>query len=233
MNFLKELSVLLAELKADLRLSSKNTILFVDIDDTLFQTHAQVIVEDKETGEEITRLNSSEFNHYKLDSSSHKYNFKQFTDAMLFKTTSTVIKKTLDKLHVFQKTFDKPGKDYKNNKIIFITARANMDKKDVFLEAFERVGIRVHDKDRVYIRRVGSEMRSGETVHDAKARIMRNYLDSFRYERAIFFDDSESNLRAFQKTSSSYSDTEFLAIGVSSGQLFFWSEKRKQRRPVA
>jgi hypothetical protein len=232
LNFLEQLNSLLSDFKVySLGLEGKNTICFVDIDDTLFQTNAKVIVENKETGEEITQLSSSEFNSYKLKEN-EKFNFKQFTDASLFKTTSSVIRPTLEKLHVFQRTFKK-GEGYENNKIIFITARANMDDKDTFLEAFERVGINVSDKSRVYIRRAGSELKSGESIHDAKARIMKDYLNAFEYEKALFFDDSKSNLKAFINLSSSYPKTDFIAVGVSDGNLFRWDIKKKNTRPVA
>ena len=54
LDFLDKLKSLLTDFKIhNLNLNAKNTILFVDIDDTLFKTTAKVIVEDKDTNEEI------------------------------------------------------------------------------------------------------------------------------------------------------------------------------------
>lgn len=54
LDFLNKLKSLLSDFKIhNLNLNAKNTILFVDIDDTLFKTTAKVIVENKDTNEEV------------------------------------------------------------------------------------------------------------------------------------------------------------------------------------
>ena len=232
MNFLEQLNSLLSDFKIySLGLGRKNTIVFFDIDDTLFETKAKIIVEDKETNEEILQLTSSEFTNYKIKEN-EKFNFKQFGDAKLFHNSSEVIRSTLSKLHTFQSEGFKDKEGYKNNKIVFITARAKMDDEQTFYKKFESVGVKVSE-NKVEMRFVGSEIKPGESIHTAKARIMKDYLGAYEYEQAIFFDDAVSNLKAFMKLSSSYSNTKFITINVIDGKLFQISNKRKDTRPVA
>lgn len=233
LDFLDKLKSLLSDFKIhNLNLNAKNTILFVDIDDTLFKTTAKVIVEDKDTNEEIKQLDSMEFNTYKLQPN-EKYNFKQFKDSKIFNDTAKVINSTVRKLHNFQKTF-KNAEGYDHNKIIFITARADMNDKNIFLHSFIKAGIKVGDKSRVYIRRSGSELlNDSESIHEAKTRIMKEYLNSYPYEKAVFFDDSKDNLKSFMSLENEFNNTEFIAIEVSSGLLYKWSKKKKQIKPIA
>lgn len=65
-------------------------ISFFDIDETVFNTFAKIIVRDKNTGKEITQLTNQEFNSYKLKDN-EEFDFQQFGDAKIFKDTSKVI----------------------------------------------------------------------------------------------------------------------------------------------
>ena len=43
-----------------------STLHFFDIDETVFNTFAKIIVRDKDTGDEIAQLTNQQFNSYKL-----------------------------------------------------------------------------------------------------------------------------------------------------------------------
>ena len=75
-------------------------ISFFDIDETVFNTFAKIIVRDKNTGKEITQLTNQEFNSYKLKDN-EEFDFQQFGDAKIFKDTSKVIDSVMKRINYF------------------------------------------------------------------------------------------------------------------------------------
>lgn len=183
--------------------ASKRVINFIDIDDTLFKTGAKVKVLDKD-GNVVTELNSEEFNTYKLKPGEH-YDFSNFLDSDIFFNTAKPIKSVLDKINMLLN-------NARNNRIIFLTARADMKDKQKFLDTFRKYGIPVDNKNIVYIERAGNlNLKPSE----AKKIIVRKYITNSDYDIVRLIDDSEDNLSKFLELREEFPDKKFEAIRVT------------------
>jgi len=180
-----------------------NTINFVDIDDTVFKTDTKIRVVDKK-GNIKKRLSTEEFNKYVLKPG-ESYDFSESSDSDIFYRTAKPIKSVLNKINELLN-------NTKNNKIIFLTARADMNDKHKFLEVFRKYGIPVDNKDIVYIERAGNLMMEASV---AKRVIVEEYISNGDYDKVRLIDDSERNLREFLKLRQKYPNIEFEAIKVT------------------
>jgi len=95
------------------------------------------------------------------------------------------------------------------SKVIIITARANFDDKNKFLNTFRRYGI---DIDKVYVERAGN-LNLGSSAKN-KRFIFHKYLRAGKYERVRFFDDAMSNITMFKALNKHYPDVKFEAYHV-------------------
>lgn len=180
-----------------------NTLNFIDIDDTLFKTDTKVKVVNKD-GSMKRRLSSEEFNMYKLKPG-ETFDFSEFSDSSIFYQTAKPVKNVLDKVNIMLNN--------KNNRIIFLTARADMNDKNMFLAVFRKYGIPVDDKSLVYIERAGNLMLRAPI---AKRIVIEKYITANRNcNKVRLIDDSEHNLSEFLKLKSKYPDIEFEAIRVT------------------
>lgn len=146
--------------------SEIDTINFVDIDDTIFKTDTRIRVIDEE-GNVKKRLTTEEFDKYVLKPG-ESYDFSESLDSEIFYKTAKPIKNVLDKIHNILNRA-------KNNKIIFLTARADMNDKHKFLSVFKKYGIPVDNKNLVYIERAGNLMLEAPI---AKRIIIEKYLSN-------------------------------------------------------
>lgn len=162
-------------------------ISFVDIDETVFRTFAEIKV--IKNGKEIHSLNNQEFNSYELNDG-EKFDFGEFRDAKKFNNTSIPIPKTINRIKKMLSRIKETGS---KSKIIFLTARADFDDKKTFLDTFEKNGISM-DKSNVYVERSGN-IKTG-TVDEKKKKIMLKYLKEGIYRRARLIDDFKPNLKA-------------------------------------
>ena len=163
-------------------------ITFVDIDNTLFYTFAKINVIDDATGKVVKRLNNQEFNTYVLPKT-HHFDFGEFRSAEMFNKTSIPIPKTVKRVKKMIK-----GIDRRDSKIIFLTARTDLDDKELFLQTFREHGIPV---DRTYVERAGN-IQTG-TVANAKKKIIMKYINTGDYRRVRMLDDEDANLKMFLK----------------------------------
>jgi hypothetical protein len=163
----------------------------VDIDETVFSTFAKIHVVDKETGEVVRKLNNQEFNSYQLKDN-EEFDFKEFRDAELFRKTSKPIMPTIERL---KRMISMLKKNERGSKIIFLTARADFDNKQEFLQTFREYGIDVDFRPTVYIERVGN-LKSG-TIPERKERVILNYLKHEQYRRVRMIDDHDKNVKQF------------------------------------
>lgn len=169
-----------------------------DIDETLFHTKAKIdVVKD---GKVVRQLDNQEFNTYKLNDG-EKFDFHQFRSADVFYKTSTPIGKMVGKLKAILRNATKSG-----SKVIIVTARANFDNKDVFLNTFRAHGI---DIDNAYVERTGN-LGLGSAAKN-KRFTFHKYLRSGQYDRIRLFDDSVQNLNSFLALSKHYPDVKFEA----------------------
>ena len=172
-----------------------------DVDETLFHTTARIQV--KKDGKVISDLDNIEFNNYKLKSG-EEYDFGQFKSAKIFNTTSTPIAKMINKAKAIIKNSVKAG-----SKVIVVTARGDMDDKELFINTFKAQGL---DMENVYIERAGNF----GLVSSAKNKevVFRKYLETGVYKRIRLFDDAVDNLYALLMLRDEFPDVAFEAYRV-------------------
>ena len=168
-----------------------------DIDDTMFKTKAKVQV--KKNGKVIKVLPPKAFNTYTLGKG-EEYDFGQFKSAEIFNKTAMPIGRMISKFKAILKNAVKKGSD-----VIIVTARADMDDKELFLSTFRSHGI---DIDKAHIHRAGN---LGGTSSSAKQQVFKKFLDTGNYKRIRLFDDDVSNLKALLNLQPDYNDVDFEA----------------------
>jgi hypothetical protein len=171
-----------------------------DIDDTLFHTTAMITV--KKAGKVVSRLSNNEFNTYKLKPG-EEFDFAEFRDAEKFYKESKPIARMLEKAKII---LDRSRKNPKS-RVVIVTARANFDNKEKFLDTFRKHGF---DIDKVRVERAGNI--NGEIIPAfKKAIIIRNNLNTKSFSKVRLFDDAMSNLKEFLKLKSEFPHIKFEA----------------------
>lgn len=181
--------------------SGKGLTIF-DIDDTMFTSKARVRVKNKNTNQ-VKELSPKEYNNYKLRSG-EEWDYGEFKSSKLFYKTATPIGKMVTKFKAILKNATKAG-----SKVILVTARADMDDRDLFLKTFEVNG---YPLDNVYIERAGNLGLDSSAKN--KEIVFKKYLDTGKYKRIRLFDDHIENLYALLNLSDSYQDVDFEAYRV-------------------
>lgn len=189
---------MMANIKEETEKDSASLTIF-DVDDTLFHTFAEIKVLNRK-GEVIKSLNNQEFNVYKLKRG-ETFDFSEFRNSKKFYDTSRPMGKMISKLKAILKHVERKP----NSKVIILTARADFDEKEVFLNTFRKYGI---DIDKIYVERAGN-LGNGPSAQNKKV-IIKKYLDKYDYKRVRMFDDARSNLDMFVKLKDEYPNTEFL-----------------------
>jgi hypothetical protein len=166
---------------------------FFDLDETLLNTFAQIkIIKD---GDVVRKLTNSEYNSYKLKSG-ESFDFSEFKDAKLFYDTSKPIYNMIKTMSdIVKKT------ENRNSKVIILTARDNLDDKELFLSKLRKEGIPV---DKSYVERAGT--RAGFDIKLIKKTIISEYLSSGLYRRVRIFDDFLETCKEFLKLKDDISD---------------------------
>ena len=172
-----------------------------DIDETLFHTKAYVQV--KKNGKIIKQLDNLAYSKYKLKKG-EDLDFGQFKNSKTFNTTSTPMANMINKAKAIIKNAAKKG-----SKVIFVTARADMDDRDLFIDTFKAQGI---DMSQVYVERAGN---LGVETGKIKSIVFRKYLDKGIYKRIRLFDDSMENLLALLALRDDYPNVTFEAYKVT------------------
>lgn len=176
-----------------------------DIDDTLFHTTAQIaVIKD---GKKLKDLTNQEFNTYKLQPG-EAFDFSQFGDSHKFYHESKPIGKMLDKAKAILAHSEKNPL----SKVVIVTARANFNDKEKFLDTFRKHGL---DIDKMRVERAGNIT----DVHDIafkKVIIIRNYINTNMYDTVRLFDDSMANLKAFLKLREEFPNIKFEAYFAKS-----------------
>lgn len=172
-----------------------------DIDDTLFQTTARVIVmNDKKV---VKKLEPHSYNTYQLKPG-ESFDFHEFRDAEKFYNESKPIKGMMAKA----KAILRNSSNNPLSKVIIVTARDDFDDRDKFLETFRKFGF---DIDRVRVERAGKIKDVGGTAYQ-KMIIIRNYLNTKQFARVRLFDDSLDNLKVFLSLQNEFKDIKFEAF---------------------
>lgn len=171
-----------------------------DIDDTLFHTTAKIkVVKD---GQVIRTLTNQEFNNYELQPG-EEFDFGEFRSAEKFRQESRPIRSMIAKLKAILKNSG-------DSRVIMLTARADFDDKEQFLDTFRQYGI---DMSRVHVHRAGN-LPGDDIPAEKKAVWVRRYLDTGKYNRVRLYDDSRSNLTVFKSLKNEYPAVDFKAYYV-------------------
>ena len=166
-----------------------------DIDKTLF--HSDTKINIKKDGEIVKRGVSS---HHRLKPG-EEFDYGEFKSAKRFAKTASPIGRMLGKAKAIIKNATKVG-----SKVIFVTARADLDDKKLFINTFKAHGL---DMSKVYVERAGNL-----GVMDAaknKQTVLKKYLDSGKYARVRMFDDALPNLKALLSLKDNYPKISFEA----------------------
>lgn len=175
-----------------------------DIDETLFQTKAQVhVVKD---GKRVKSLSNREFNTYKLKNG-ETFDFAEFKDAKLFNKTSVPIQRAIDKAAKTLRAYS----TLPNSKVIVLTARSDFDDPHTFLSTFEKYGLNMRN---VHVHRAGN---LGIAAAEAKRIFIQQYLNTNRYKTASLFDDDPKNIEMFISLKKQYPDIKFNAYLANHG----------------
>jgi murein DD-endopeptidase MepM/ murein hydrolase activator NlpD len=175
-----------------------NKLVIFDIDDTLVHTNTRVkVVRD---GEVIKKLNSHEFTHYKLGPG-EQFDFGAFRNAREFFDNAKPI---VPMIHQLQNDIAT------GNKVVMITARADFDDRDTFLNTFRQWDV---DMNKVHVYRAGNDTRS-VAIDEKKATIIRNLMNQNSFSKVIMYDDSVPNLNSFIGLKKEYPRTKFYAWHV-------------------
>lgn len=174
-------------------------LVIFDIDDTLVNTSTKVnVVKD---GKIIKRLNSHDFTHYKLEPG-EEFDFGAFRNAKEFFEKSKPILPMINQLKNDINT---------GNKVIMVTARADFDDKDLFLDTFRKFGV---DIDKVHVYRAGNIQLKVPT-EEKKKMIIRKVLSNNDYTKAIMYDDAKPNLDLFLSLKDEHPGVKFYAWYVN------------------
>ena len=175
-----------------------------DIDETLFQTKAQVHV--MKDGKRVKSLSNKEYNTYKLKKG-ESYNFSEFKDAKLFNRTSVPIQRAIDKAAKTLKAYA----NLPNSKVIVLTARSDFDDPHTFLNTFERYGLNMRN---IHVHRAGN---LGLPAAEAKKIYIKQYLETGKFKSVSLFDDDARNLEVFLSLKKEYPKVKFVAYMANHG----------------
>jgi hypothetical protein len=180
-----------------------------DIDDTLGNTSAKVNV--MKDGKVIKVLSPGEYNTYKLNSG-ETMDFAEFRSGKIFRNTFKPINAVLNRAKSIV------WNQSENSHSIILTARADFEDRDEFLQAWRDHGFPI---DHVYVERSGnlSKLKKNSTAHVNKGVILRKYFASGKWDRVRMWDDHEKNLDMFLKIASMYPKVEAIAYLVKDGRV--------------
>jgi hypothetical protein len=176
-------------------------------------------------GQVTKELNSHDFTHYKLQDG-EQFDFENFRNAHDFFHNSKPIIPMMNQLKQDIAT---------GNKVVMVTARADFDDRELFLDTFRKYGV---DMGKVHVYRAGNMTQKVQTEEKKKI-IIRNLLNKGNYTKAIMYDDAEPNLQSFVELKQEYPQTKFYAWHVSlEGEASEYHrtnetlEERKKKRRV-
>lgn len=195
----------------DILENNLKSITFVDIDETLFKTSALIyVIKD---GNVLKKLTNTEFNTYKLKDG-ESFDFREFADSEIFANTSEPIHSMIDKINAMFKNISAKGSDMR-----LLTARADFNNKEKFIEFLRSYGIKAgHYKDGdIHVIRAGNKGRGSSAVY--KKEIINEFLATKKYYKVRLYDDAVSNLNSFLELKEIYTDIIFEAYIIKHGKV--------------
>ena len=205
------------EFKSHLLENITNILVVFDIDDTLVHTSTKVkVMKDRKVARE---LNSHEFTNYKLKDG-EEFDFQNFRNAKEFFDNAKPI---LPMMNQLKRDINR------GNKVVMVTARADFDDKELFLDTFRKYGINMN---KVHVYRAGNM--KGGSIEENKKTIIKSLMDKGNFGKVIMYDDSKANLNSFVSLKKDYPDVKFYGwyvnpAGEASEALREeWSKKYKK-----
>jgi hypothetical protein len=183
--------------------SKTASLTIFDIDDTLFTTDTKIHI--VKGGQRIKSLTPAEFNVYKVKSG-ESLDFSDFRSAEVFQKTA----KPIATVFKTAKSIISRFSAFANKKIVIVTARGDLDNKNVFLDTFKKYGF---DISKVYVHRAGNV--GGPDSAQNKKVVIRDLIKDGKYEMVRLFDDSKPNLDALHELESEFPDTKFETFFVA------------------
>ena len=188
--------------------SKTASLTIFDIDDTLFTTDTKVHV--VKGGKRVKSLAPAEFNVYKVKSG-ESLDFTDFRSAEVFQKTA----KPIATVFKTAKSIISRFSAFANKKIVIVTARADLDNKNMFLDTFKKYGF---DISKVYVHRAGNI--GGDSSAENKKVVIRELIKDGNYEMVRLFDDDKSNLDALHDLESEFPNMKFDTFYVdNSGSI--------------
>jgi hypothetical protein len=182
---------------------SASSLTIWDIDDTLFTTDTKVHV--VRNGKRIKSITPAEFNVYKLRSG-ESLDFSDFRSAKVFADTARPI---VSVFKTAKALLSRAGTN-PNKKTVIVTARSDLDNKQLFLDTFKKYGF---DIDKVHVHRAGN-LGAGSSADNKKV-VIRNLMKKGSYTIVRLFDDASENLDKFLELQTEFPTTKFEAFFVN------------------
>lgn len=183
------------------QIKDKGVLTIFDIDETLFHTSANIIVRGSE-GQVVHKLSNQQFNTYQLQVGEY-FDFSEFKSAEIFNKTSQPI----DRMFARVKSIVKKKKP--SSKVILLTARSDLDNKELFLDTFRKHGL--PEIDDIHVHRAGNLPVSAA---EGKRIYIEQYIADGNFYKVRLFDDAESNLRMLNQLAIKHPSIEFEAWRV-------------------
>jgi len=190
-----------------------DTITFIDIDETLFFTKANILVKGANDAT-IKKLTNTEYNTYELNNG-ESFDFSEFIDTDIFVNTSTPNTPMIDILKsLFENT------KTTNSEVYLLTARQDFDDKDRFLSFLVKHGIEAGHKDdqKVHVIRAGNI--PGLDNAGKKYHIISKMLEgNTQFKTVKMYDDAVMNLEAFKELSLDYPALNLEAFKIDGSKV--------------
>jgi len=174
-----------------------------DIDDTLVHPTAKINVKNAK-GEVVRSLNTHEYAKSSRTPlpAGHSYDFGEFRSAEKFSRESKPIKRMISHVRLTSAS--------KGNKVIFNTARENLDEPKKFVGTFQRQGINMK---KIHVIRAGN-VKAKLSGPQKKARIRSGYINTHRPKEVHMYDDDTGNLDHFLALKQKHPKVSFYAHHV-------------------
>lgn len=180
-----------------------NALHVYDIDDTLVRPTAKIHVRDN-NGQVVRTLNTHEYAKSTRQPlpKGHSYDFSEFKSSDKFNRESRPISKMISHVRLTSAN--------RGNKVIFNTARSDLDDKSKFVDTFRRQGVNM---DKIHVLRAGN-INTKETGPAKKSKIISGYIKTHKPTEVHMYDDDTGNLDHFLKLKTQHPDVKFYAHHV-------------------
>lgn len=218
-------------------MSKKNigsTLRFVDIDETVFHTTAEVKIRLAESGALIASLSNQEWNAYPREgirSKTEIADFSEFSSSEKFFRESLPIEPMVSKLQEWSYKMRTDIK-YADDMVVFVTARGDFDDRELFLDTFRQHRIAIDDERHFYVSRTGNLSDDARINHLPLSTAQRKkivYLARLMDEMpdiAELYEDDLANIKDFLQLKKEMPSIKYRAFLVKNGTVRQIFEKR-------